>query len=227
MSRFDRWLFQKACLRWGSAYLVQEIESDFPHLGLIRSGYVTACLGFLRSLPESDRALYAQALVKRGKPREWLDGLGFPLDADEARALERFGNEAPRTQGAIKENSHDVKAVRTAIEAIFVGPLGPPTRREKGFFEFTSNGPAGAVLITLVDFGGKFGDLTYQHTVTDGTAPLHDFPLSILAWCGLSSVTRMSGISNDSAAAMVKDLLVIVEDFRRHLPTLLEASIVR
>jgi hypothetical protein len=224
--------FRVRYYRWARDDARRELGEAWPLLRGVKSTLVIRALARLASLPADRRPLVVTALVKRFHRRA-VELTGDTWDADE-ETIARDHVEAmrilqPEEEGyrqALLHAPGRLRIDRVGFLASVRRELAPVLGDGAAFaskHDWRYETPIGPwTLVTLVDVGGRYHQLSYSQTIrARHPRPLAEH-LSICAWLGLGGQTAWDQITEAETPGAAQALARICAHFLEAAPPLLD-----
>jgi hypothetical protein len=224
--------FRVRYYRWALREARRGLDEEWPLLRGVKSALVIRTLAYLTSLPADRRRLVVTTLVKRFHRRA-VGLTGDTWGADEESIaqeyLETMRIPQPEEEEYRQALLHDpgrltiarsrfLAAVRSELAPVL--GAGAAFAGQHDWRYDTSLGPW--TLVTLVDVGGRYHQLSYTQTIrARHPRPLAE-TLSICAWLGIAGQTAWDQVTEADTPGVARALARICAHFLEALPTLLD-----
>jgi len=226
--------FGKRYYQWALSDWKREIENDFPFLRSVKEKLV---LKMMEALDSNQRSTLAKALVKRHQQPEILAQYGDTFTEEEKRFAQLYLEMVNGVVAGIvpldddtKKYYHDPKSLnrrklKNRVITVLTPVLGEKYKNWGGREAWryrTLIGPW--ELITYIDVGGRFHQLTYGHYIVAAETEHVRLAeaISLLSWLGISGQTDWEYLNDSDIQSTANTLAKICSHFLNTAPRLLE-----
>ena len=225
--------FFKRYYKWSFEDWRRELAEDFKLIRMVNDRNSRCIIRLMRGLSHEQRLKAVQSLI-RNVNQYALPMIQENIQKEDIQFKDFYSNalrlydeeESLRTSYENIEHSatkpFDRKKLQKVIIDTLEADLGEPSPLIKGseFSYKTTIGPW--TVLTDIDTGGRFHQLTYEQRITDAEGKLFFGGVSLFKWLGISGQTMWQYLGDDDIESIAGSFRIILQQFLTATPRLLD-----